>query len=147
MAGALIEVSDLVKTFDTFQAVDGISFTVERGEVLGFLGPNGAGKSTTMKMITGYLAPTAGTVSICGHNVLEDPISAQREIGYLPEGAPAYAEMSPLQFLDFIADVRGLTGAAKHSCTVCFTRALKLFPKGSSGGSVWPRRCCMTRRF
>ena len=113
MADTLIDIRSLVKRFDDFEVVSGISFTVKKGEVLGFLGPNGAGKSTTMKMITGFLPPTSGEVSICGHDVLEDPISAQRKIGYLPEGAPAYADMTPLQFLQFIADVRGLSGAAK----------------------------------
>ena len=108
-----IQVDGLVKTFEAFKAVDGVSFAVEKGEVLGFLGPNGAGKSTTMKMITGYLTPSAGRVSICGLNVLEEPIAAQRLMGYLPEGAPAYAEMSPLQFLNFVAEVRGLTGAGR----------------------------------
>lgn len=113
MVEPLIKVENLVKTFDAFKAVDGVSFAVEKGEVLGFLGPNGAGKSTTMKMITGYLTPSAGRVSVCGQNVLEKPIAAQRLMGYLPEGAPAYAEMSPLQFLNFVADVRGLTGSGK----------------------------------
>lgn len=113
MSEALIQISNLEKSFGGFKAVDGISFSVQKGEVLGFLGPNGAGKSTTMKMITGFLTPTAGDISICGHNVLENAIAAQRLIGYLPEGAPAYAEMSPLQFLEFVAEVRGLRGEAK----------------------------------
>lgn len=110
----LIEVSGLHKRFGSLIAVDGVSLAVARGEVLGFLGPNGAGKSTTMKMITGFLAPTAGSVRICGEELAADPIAAKRRIGYLPEGAPAYGEMTPSGFLDFIADVRGLKGAAKE---------------------------------
>ena len=109
----LITVKDLHKHFGNLVAVDGIDIDVARGEVLGFLGPNGAGKSTTMKMITGFLAPTAGSISVCGHDVLTDPIAAKTCIGYLPEGAPAYAEMTPESFLNFIADIRGLTGKEK----------------------------------
>ena len=102
-----IEIVDLAKHFGEIRAVDGINFSVKKGEVLGFLGPNGAGKSTTMKMITGFLTPTEGTVRVCGHNVLENPIAAKASIGYLPEGAPAYADMTPDSFLRFIADIRG----------------------------------------
>src|SRR5581483_7115265 len=87
-----------------------ISFNVARGEVLGFLGPNGAGKSTTMKMITGFLAPTSGTAVICGHDIGKAPIAAKRHIGYLPEGAPAYPDMTPAGFLDFVAKIRGFAG-------------------------------------
>jgi gliding motility-associated transport system ATP-binding protein len=108
----MIEIKGLVKKFGPFTAVDEISFSVARGEVLGFLGPNGAGKSTTMKMVTGFLAPTAGHISVCGHDVGPDTLAAQRMIGYLPEGAPAYADMTPLQFLRFIAEIRGLKGPA-----------------------------------
>ena len=111
----LIEVRDLRKSFGPLTAVDGVSLTIRRGEVLGFLGPNGAGKSTTMKMITGFLAPSGGAVSVCGHDVAEAPLAAKRCIGYLPEGAPAYGEMTPAAFLDFIADIRGLTGAVKET--------------------------------
>lgn len=108
-----IEIEDLAKHFGEIKAVDGVTFSVSKGEVLGFLGPNGAGKSTTMKMITGFLAPTRGTVRVCGYDVLTDPISVKASIGYLPEGAPAYADMTPEGFLRFIADVRGLRGAEK----------------------------------
>ena len=92
-------------------AVDNLSFKVESGEVLGFLGPNGAGKSTTMKMVTGFLAPSSGTINVCGHPVEGDARAAKQHIGYLPEGAPSYAEMTAQQFLSFIADVRQLTGS------------------------------------
>ena len=106
----MIEIRHLSKSFGALKAVDNISFDVAPGEVLGFLGPNGAGKSTTMKIITGYLNPTGGTVSVCGHDMGSEPRLAQARMGYLPEGAPCYEEMTPLSFLAFIADVRGLTG-------------------------------------
>ena len=106
----MLEIRHLVKYFGPNRAVDDVSFTVPRGEVLGFLGPNGAGKSTTMKMITGFLAPTAGTAVICGHDILRQPIAAKKCIGYLPEGAPAYPDMTPADFLDFIAHIRGFSG-------------------------------------
>ncbi|MCA9480268.1 MAG: ATP-binding cassette domain-containing protein, partial [Nitrospira sp.] len=91
----MVEISNLTKSFGTITAVNGVSFTVGQGEVLGFLGPNGAGKSTTMKMITGFLTPTSGTVRVCGFDVQEQPLEAKRRIGYLPEGAPAYQDMTP----------------------------------------------------
>ncbi len=109
----LLEIRGLTKRFGPVLAVDNVSFTVERGEVLGFLGPNGAGKSTTMKMITGFLAPSAGTALVAGHDVVVDPLEAKRRIGYLPEGAPAYGDMTPASLLDFVAEVRGLTGVRK----------------------------------
>jgi ABC-2 type transport system ATP-binding protein len=112
MAGdALIAVRNLTRRFGSVTAVDDVSFAVAQGEVLGFLGPNGAGKSTTMKMITGFLAPTGGTAVICGHDILADPIAAKRQMGYLPEGAPAYPDMTPEGFLDFVAAIRGFRGA------------------------------------
>jgi ABC-2 type transport system ATP-binding protein len=106
----MLEIRQLVKRFGPLLAVDDVSFTVPRGEVLGFLGPNGAGKSTTMKMITGFLAPTAGTAIICGYDIGTQPIAAKRHIGYLPEGAPAYPDMTPADFLDFIAHIRSFSG-------------------------------------
>ena len=109
----MIEVDGLVKTFGHLRAVDGVSFNVPKGQVLGFLGPNGAGKSTTMKMITGFMAPTAGSVKVAGYDVDTDPIAAQAQIGYLPEGAPAYPDMTPISFLNFIADVRGMDAATR----------------------------------
>jgi ABC-2 type transport system ATP-binding protein len=107
----MLEIRNLVKHFGALVAVDDVSFTVPQGEVLGFLGPNGAGKSTTMKMITGFLAPTAGTAIVCGHDIGTRPIAAKRHIGYLPEGAPAYPDMTPADFLDFIAHIRGFSGS------------------------------------
>jgi len=109
-----IEIDNLAKHFGAIKAVDGVSFSVRKGEVLGFLGPNGAGKSTTMKMVTGFLSPTRGTVRVCGHDVLQDPIAVKASLGYLPEGAPAYADMTPDSFLKFIADIRGLSGKEKQ---------------------------------
>lgn len=106
----MIEAKDLRKRYGRLAAVDGVSFRAEPGEVLGFLGPNGAGKSTTMRMIAGYLSPTSGGASVCGHDVVSDGLAARRALGYLPEGAPSYGEMSPRSFLDFIANLRGLTG-------------------------------------
>jgi len=109
----MIQVRDLKKKFGPKAAVDGISFTVERGEVLGFLGPNGAGKSTTMRMVTGFIPPSEGSVSIGGHDMVDDPLPAKRLIGYLPENAPSYADMSVSGFLNFAAELRGLSGNAK----------------------------------
>jgi ABC-2 type transport system ATP-binding protein len=107
----MLEIHNLRKKFGPLVAVDDVSFTVARGEVLGFLGPNGAGKSTTMKMITGFLAPDQGTSVICGHDVANEPLAAKRNFGYLPEGAPAYPDMTVADFLGFIAHIRGLRGA------------------------------------
>ena len=109
-----IEVQGLDKRFGPIHAVRDVSFSVRHGEVLGFLGPNGAGKSTTMKMITGFLEPTDGTVLVNGHDVKTDPISVKSAIGYLPEGAPAYGEMTVVRFLEFVAEIRGYSGAEKQ---------------------------------
>lgn len=110
----MIEVRALSKRYGDILAVDQVSFTVEPGEVLGFLGPNGAGKSTTMKMIAGFLTPTSGFAKVCGLDVAEKPLEAKRLLGYLPEGAPSYGEMTPLGFLQFIAEVRGLKDPHKR---------------------------------
>src|SRR5688572_6935491 len=111
----MIRIDNLVKSFGTKRAVDGISFTVERGEVLGFLGPNGAGKSTTMRMITGFMPPTEGKVSVGGHDVMESPLDAKRLIGYLPENAASYPDMTVKGFLEFAAELRGLSGTRKKN--------------------------------
>ncbi|HZD20207.1 MAG TPA: ATP-binding cassette domain-containing protein [Burkholderiales bacterium] len=109
----MITIENLVKTFGPKRAVDGISFTVGRGEVLGFLGPNGAGKSTTMRMITGFMPPTSGKVTVGGYDVAESPIEAKRLIGYLPENAASYPDMTVEGFLKFAAELRGLAGKAR----------------------------------
>ena len=110
----MIKVDNLVKTFGPKVAVNRISFEVERGEVLGFLGPNGAGKSTTMRMITGFIPPTDGIITVGGHSIVENPIPAKRLIGYLPENAPAYPDMTVKGFLSFTAEIRGLRGSERN---------------------------------
>lgn len=109
----MIKVENLTKTFGPKVAVNRISFSVERGEVLGFLGPNGAGKSTSMRMITGFIPPTEGKVTVGGHDMVENPIPAKALIGYLPENAPAYSDMTVYGFLNFTAELRGLRGEAR----------------------------------
>jgi ABC-2 type transport system ATP-binding protein len=109
----MITVQNLKKTFGPKVAVGGISFTVEKGEVLGFLGPNGAGKSTTMRMITGFLPPTAGSIRVGTYDMVEQPIAAKRLLGYLPENAPAYTDMTVYGFLSFAAELRGMRGEAR----------------------------------
>jgi ABC-2 type transport system ATP-binding protein len=111
----MIETNQLCKRYGRFTAVDAISFRVEPGQVLGFLGPNGAGKSTTMKMLAGFLAPSAGSARVCGFDIETQAIDAKRVLGYLPEGAPSYGEMTVRQFLSFVADVRRLEGARRGS--------------------------------
>ncbi len=119
----MIKVENLVKAFGPKLAVNDVSFTVERGEVLGFLGPNGAGKSTTMRMITGFIPPTSGRITIGGYDVLEDPLPAKRLIGYLPENAPGYADMTVHGFLNFAAELRGFQGDARKKAV---SRAVEL---------------------
>src|SRR5688572_32166272 len=109
----MIRIENLVKTFGAKRAVDGVSFAVERGEVLGFLGPNGAGKSTTMRMVTGFMPPTSGRVAIGGHDAAESPLEAKRLVGYLPENAASYPDMTVKGFLEFAAEIRGLSGSRK----------------------------------
>src|SRR5881296_2257613 len=125
----MIKVHNLAKVFGTKRAVDGVSFSVDRGEVLGFLGPNGAGKSTTMRMITGFIPPTEGTVTVGGFDVVEHPIPGKRLLGYLPENAPAYTDMTVNGFLGFAAEVRGLRGDAKKQAVnrvveMCFLQSV-----------------------
>jgi ABC-2 type transport system ATP-binding protein len=125
----MIKIENLVKTFGAKRAVDDVSFTVERGEVLGFLGPNGAGKSTTMRMVTGFMPPTSGRVSIGGYDVTESPIEAKKLIGYLPENAASYPDMTVQAFLEFVAELRGLSGGARKKAVhrvveLCFLDAV-----------------------
>jgi ABC-2 type transport system ATP-binding protein len=129
----MIEVARLCKRFGTHTAVDDLSFRVEPGEVLGFLGPNGAGKSTTMKMIAGFLAPSSGSIRVYGHRIGEDTRAAQRRMGYLPEGAPLYDDMTAGQFLRFVAEVRELRGAERD-------RRLATVVDGLELGAVLPQR-------
>jgi ABC-2 type transport system ATP-binding protein len=110
----MIEIRKLSKQFGSLTAVDDLSFSVAEGEVLGFLGPNGAGKSTTMKMITGFLAPTSGQVLVCGLDIEKQGLEAKRIMGYLPEGAPCYGDMSVLNFLQFVAAIRRIPVAQRH---------------------------------
>ncbi len=128
----MIEISHLSKEFGHFAAVRDLTFNVAPGEVLGFLGPNGAGKTTTMRMITGFIAPSSGSVSIYGHDIQADPIGAKRRLGYLPEGAPAYGDMTPARFLAFVADIRGLRGGQKKQRIEAMVSELEL-------QSVWHR--------
>jgi ABC-2 type transport system ATP-binding protein len=110
----MITTKNLTKRYGDKLAVNDLTFSVAPGEVLGFLGANGAGKSTTMRMIAGFISPTAGQVSVCGHDIEKAPVQAKSCMGYLPEGAPSYGEMTVSEFLDFVADVRGLTGQARR---------------------------------
>jgi len=125
----MIKVQNLAKVFGTKRAVDDVSFSVGRGEVLGFLGPNGAGKSTTIRMITGFLPPSGGTATVGGFDIVEEPIQARRLIGYLPENAPAYTDMTVHGFLKFTAEIRGLRGDARKKAVsrvveMCFLEAV-----------------------
>src|SRR5271170_6828739 len=125
----MIKVENLSKAFGPKLAVNSVSFSVERGEVLGFLGPNGAGKSTTMRMITGFIPPSEGTVSVGGHAMMENPIPAKKLMGYLPENAPAYTDMTVHGFLDFTAEIRGLRGEARQKAVsrvveMCFLESV-----------------------
>ena len=130
---ALIEIDGLTKRFGTFTAVDDVSFQVARGEVLGFLGPNGAGKSTTMRMLAGFMTPTAGTARICGHDVQTDSVAARRQLGFLPEGAPTYPDMTVLSFLRFVAAIRGYNGTeaadrVEHAIAMTTLAGVRLQP-------------------
>jgi len=111
----MIKTEHLSKRYESLVAVSDVSFQVGPGEVLGFLGPNGAGKTTTMRMLAGFVTPSAGTASICGHDIATDPLGAKASLGYLPEGAPTYGEMTVRRFLDFIADLRRLEGDRRRA--------------------------------
>jgi ABC-2 type transport system ATP-binding protein len=145
----MIKVEHLVKSFGAKHAVDDISFSVERGEVLGFLGPNGAGKSTTMRIITGFYPPTSGSVTIGGFDIVENPLPAKRLIGYLPENAPGYADMTVHGFLGFAADLRGLKGGAKkkaiHTAVeTCFLEGV-LFQTIDTLSKGYKHRTCLAQ--
>src|SRR4051812_4978330 len=129
----LIEIAGLTKRFGGFTAVDNVSFNVARGEVLGFLGPNGAGKSPTMRLLAGFMIPTAGTARISGHDVQTDGVAARRVLGFLPEGAPNYPEMAVESFLRFCAKVRGFSGKeladrVDHALNLTTLRGVRLQP-------------------
>ena len=129
----LIEIVGLTKRFGAFTAVDNLSFSVAKGEVLGFLGPNGAGKSTTMRMLAGFMIPTAGTARICGHDVQTAAVAARRALGYLPEGAPTYPEMAVTGFLQFCAKIRGFSGSERddrvaHAIALTGLQGVRLQP-------------------
>lgn len=126
----MLEVKNLVKFFGNKKVVDNISFYVNKGEILGFLGPNGAGKTTTMRMIVGFLTPTSGTAIICGHDILSDPVNAKKHLGYLPENAPVYGELTVMSFLKFIAEIRGFSGKnlqkqVERTIETCFLSEVK----------------------
>ncbi|GEQ97292.1 ABC transporter ATP-binding protein [Iodidimonas gelatinilytica] len=124
----MIKAHELTRRFGSFVAVDGISLAVQKGEVLGFLGPNGAGKTTTMKILTGFLPATSGLAEICGLNVTDHPIAARQKLGYLPEGAPLYDDMTAGGFLQFIAQVRGLSGMAAKEAIQKAAQSVHLLP-------------------
>jgi ABC-2 type transport system ATP-binding protein len=124
----MISIDGLTKDFGSLRAVDNISLDVKKGEVLGFLGPNGAGKSTTMKMVTGYLPITGGKAAVCGFDVENHPLEAKTKIGYLPEGAPLYGDMTTTGFLNFIAEIRGLSGETKQKQVAYAIEKLQLHP-------------------
>ncbi|MCG6881520.1 MAG: ABC transporter ATP-binding protein [Deltaproteobacteria bacterium] len=142
----MIEVTHLTKFFGDKLAVDDISFTVDRSEVLGFLGPNAAGKSTTMRMITGFLPPTSGTAAIGGSDVINDSLKARQKIGYLPENAPTYPEMTVLGFLEFIAGIRGFSGGEKkkrieETIERCFLQEVRFQPISTLSKGFKQRVC------
>jgi ABC-2 type transport system ATP-binding protein len=145
----MIRIENLVKTFGAKRAVDGVSFEVARGEVLGFLGPNGAGKSTTMRMITGFFPPSAGRISVGGHDVVDSPLEAKRLIGYLPEAAPSYPDMTVAGFLGFAAEMRGLAGAARKQALqrvvdLCFLSSV-LYQSIETLSKGYKHRTCLAQ--
>lgn len=145
----MIKVENLSKSFGPKRAVDGVSFTVERGEVLGFLGPNGAGKSTTMRMVTGFIPPSDGKILVGGFDMVANPIPAKRLIGYLPENAPSYADMTVEGFLGFAAELRGLRGDAKkkaiaRAVEMCFLESV-LFQSVETLSKGYRHRTCFAQ--
>lgn len=145
----MIKVENLVKTFGPKRAVDDVSFSVERGEVLGFIGPNGAGKSTTMRIITGFYPPTAGRVTVGGFDIVENAIAAKRLLGYLPENAPGYADMTVHGFLGFAAELRGLTGDARKKAVqrvvdTCFLESV-LYQTIDTLSKGYKHRTCLAQ--
>lgn len=145
----MIKVENLVKAFGAKLAVNDISFTVERGEVLGFLGPNGAGKSTTMRMVTGFIPPTSGRITVGGHDIIDAPLAAKRLFGYLPENAPGYADMSVQGFLNFCAELRGLRGAARKKAVnraveLCFLESV-LYQSVDTLSKGYKHRTCLAQ--
>jgi gliding motility-associated transport system ATP-binding protein len=145
----MIRVENLTKAFGPRLAVNGLSFTVQRGEVLGFLGPNGAGKSTTMRMITGFIPPSEGHISVGGYDMLRDPLPAKRLLGYLPENAPAYADMTVRGFLTFCADLSGLRGderkkAVHRVVEMCFLEAV-LYQSVDTLSKGYRHRTCLAQ--
>ena len=153
----MIEVQGLTKEYGRFRAVDDLSFRVAPGEVLGFLGPNGAGKTTTMRIVAGFLPPTAGRVLVCGADIETQAVAAKRRIGYLPEGAPSYPEMTPRSFLEFIAEARGIAPASAaqaprrgvRSCCIssaCSSRPSTRCRRAIGAASGSRRRSCTIPR-
>ncbi|HET9404406.1 MAG TPA: ATP-binding cassette domain-containing protein [Burkholderiales bacterium] len=145
----MIKVENLVKAFGAKLAVNDVSFTVERGEVLGFLGPNGAGKSTTMRMVTGFIPPTSGRITVGGHDIVEEPLAAKRLFGYLPENAPGYADMTVHGFLNFCAELRGLQGDARKKAVnrvveLCFLENV-LYQSVDTLSKGYKHRTCLAQ--
>lgn len=153
----MITLENVTRKFGSFVAVDNLSMTVPKGQVLGFLGPNGAGKTTTMRMISGFLTPSAGKITVCGYDVAENPVEVKRHIGYMPEVASSYNDMTVLSFLNFIAEARGLSGSAKekplkkslptYRCPTFYTSRSIRCPKDTSAASDWRRRWFTIRPF
>jgi gliding motility-associated transport system ATP-binding protein len=145
----MIKVENLVKAFGAKLAVNDVSFTVERGEVLGFLGPNGAGKSTTMRMVTGFIPPTSGRITVGGHDIVEEPLAAKLLFGYLPENAPGYADMTVRGFLNFCAELRGLQGGARREAVnraveLCFLESV-LYQSIDTLSKGYKHRTCLAQ--
>ena len=152
----MIEVQHLTKRYGPVTAVDDVSFTVERGEILGFLGPNGAGKTTTMRVLTGYMPPSEGKAIVAGYDVFEQPIEAKRRTGYLPETPPLYPDMTVREYLTFVARIKGMPRSERKAridemmqrtrIADMANRPAESCRKATGSASAWRRRCCTTRR-